>query len=266
MQHNPPPPVAIGQLLEIASAAALDAGKAIMKVYLSGDFSQTLKTDNSPLTAADKAAHQVITNHLQRTKLPILSEEGLQADYTLRKDWGWYWLVDPLDGTKEFLKRNGEFTVNIALMQKNTPVAGVIYAPVSDSLYFGGTGANVYKSEKKEVTPLQPLAQELTMEKLLLQPEVTVIASRSHLTPETLKFTAQFNKVQFTAMGSSLKFMLLAENKADIYPRYAPTMEWDTAAAHAILRALGRNIYTTNLQSELVYNKPDLLNPSFIAL
>ncbi|MEJ8800780.1 3'(2'),5'-bisphosphate nucleotidase CysQ [Pontibacter sp. H249] len=265
MQQDLTPPIAIGQLLEIARFAAIHAGKAIMEVYLSGNFNKTIKADNSPLTLADKAAHEVIINHLHHTNLPILSEEGFHADYTSRKNWEWYWMVDPLDGTKEFLKRNGEFTVNIALMRKTTPVAGVIYAPVLDTLYFGAAGTGVFKEENGKTRSLEPLKLSIKIEALLLRPEVTVIASRSHLTPETIKFTEQFRKVEFTTMGSSLKFMLLAENKADIYPRYAPTMEWDSAAAHAILRALNRGVYHTDLQSELVYNKEDLLNPSFIA-
>lgn len=256
--------VAIPDLLELARAAALEAGKAIMHVYFSSDFGEATKADASPLTLADKAAHHIISEHLLTTGLPVLSEEGIHTAFTKRKIWNWYWLVDPLDGTKEFLKRNGEFTVNIALMRQHVPVGGVIYAPVPDTLYFGATETGVTKIEPGKLTTLQPIPELITIEKLSEKPEVTVIASRSHLTPETVAFTRQFRQVHFITMGSSLKFMLLAENKADIYPRYAPTMEWDTAAAHAILRALGRGIYHTDLQTELVYNKADLLNPSFI--
>jgi 3'(2'), 5'-bisphosphate nucleotidase len=255
----------IPELLETAREAARQAGNAIMEVYLSGSFGTTSKKDASPLTRADKAAHQIIVWHLQKTNLPVLSEEGLQTDFAERKDWEMYWLVDPLDGTKEFLKQNGEFTVNIALMQQNIPIAGVVYAPVLDSLYYGGSGTGVYKEQAGETIVLPPLHESTTIEKLQQKQEVIVIASRSHLTQETIAFTRQFKHVQFTTMGSSLKFMLLAENKADIYPRFAPTMEWDTAAAHAILRAQGKGIYQADLQTELVYNKPDLLNPSFIA-
>ncbi len=236
-----------------------------MDVYLSGNFGETTKQDTSPLTLADKAAHDIITQHLQPTGLPILSEEGKHATFDVRKNWNRYWIIDPLDGTKEFLKRNGEFTVNIALMQQNRPIAGVVFAPVLDTLYFGSQQTGVYKQTGGETISLLPLPERITIAKLLQKPEVTVIASRTHLTPETVAFTDQFRKVQFTTMGSSLKFMLLAENKADIYPRYAPTMEWDTAAAHAILHALGKGIYQTDLQTELEYNKPDLLNPSFVA-
>lgn len=256
----------IPQLLQTARTAALEAGKAILDVYSSGEFSQTMKADNSPLTLADQAAHDIIIKQLLPTKLSILSEEGTHAHYIERKGWEWYWLIDPLDGTKEFVKRNGEFTVNIALMQRDTPVAGVIYAPVTDALYFGSRETGAQKVESGATTHLHPLPQSTTIDTLKQKPLITVIASRSHLTQETLEFTKQFREVQFTTMGSSLKFMLLAESKADIYPRYAPTMEWDTAAAHAILRALNRGIYQTDLQSELVYNKEYLLNPSFIAL
>lgn len=253
------------QLLNIAREAALEAGEAIMEVYLSGNFEASVKADDSPLTLADKAAHQVISKRLIPTGLPLLSEEGKQARFETRKDWDLYWLVDPLDGTKEFLKRNGEFTVNIALMKRDTPIGGVIYAPTLDTLYYGSKETGIFKEEKDDTEELKPLSERTTIAALLQKPEVRVIASRSHLTPETMEFTRQFANVDFVSMGSSLKMMLLAENKADIYPRFAPTMEWDTAAAHAILLALGKNIYKIDLKSELVYNKPDLLNPSFIS-
>lgn len=257
--------IIIRQLLIIAREAALEAGKAIMQVYLSGNFEAGVKADDSPLTLADKAAHQVISKHLVNTGLPLLSEEGKQAPFNTRKKWEWYWLVDPLDGTKEFLKRNGEFTVNIALMHGNNPVGGVVYAPALDTLYYGSEETGAGKEATGSTETLKPLPKKTTLEVLLKKPEVKVIASRSHLTPATMEFTRQFTRVDFVSMGSSLKMMLLAENKADIYPRFAPTMEWDTAAAHAILRALGKGIHQIDLESELVYNKPDLLNPSFIA-
>ncbi len=255
----------IRQLLDIARAAALDAGKVIMEVYLSGKFEASKKADDSPLTLADSAAHRVIQKHLVPTGFPVLSEEGSHAPFETRQTWDWYWLVDPLDGTKEFLKQNGEFTVNIALMRQRMPVGGVIYAPSLDMLYYGSTATGAYKEENGSLKSLTPLPEKTTFKELLQQKEVNVIASRSHLTPETVKFTKQFKQVHFVSMGSSLKLMLLAENEADIYPRFAPTMEWDTAAAHAILLALGKNIYKTNLKTSLEYNKPDLLNPSFVA-
>lgn len=253
------------ELVQIARKAALEAGEAILKVYASGNFDVNLKADDSPLTKADKAAHIIIAAQLQQTGLPILSEEGAHADYQERQKWPLYWLVDPLDGTKEFIKRNGEFTVNIALMQDNIPVAGVIFAPVPDVLYYGSKETNVYKEAAGKKEQLHPLQEKVSMDALLQKNEVIVVASRSHLSPETEKFIEQFKNVRLETMGSSFKLMLLAENKADIYPRFAPTMEWDTAAGHAILRAVNRSVYQTDLKTDLVYNKQNLLNPSFVA-
>ncbi|MHC2990405.1 3'-5'-bisphosphate nucleotidase [Pontibacter sp. HJ8] len=258
--------IPIQELLQTARTAALEAGAAILQVYTTGDFGETVKTDASPLTRADQAAHRVILQHLAGTSLPVLSEEGIHESYEKRKDWDWYWLIDPLDGTKEFLKRNGEFTVNIALMHQAIPVGGVVYAPVPDVLYYGSQQTGVYKEAQGIQTRLQPLGHKVSLASLLQKPEVVVIASRTHMSPETEAFIRQFRQVQLTSMGSSLKFMLLAENKADVYPRFAPTAEWDTAAAHAILRALGKGVFQADLESELVYNKADLLNPSFVAI
>ncbi|WP_018478833.1 3'(2'),5'-bisphosphate nucleotidase CysQ [Pontibacter roseus] len=260
-----PAPISLDDLLKTARTAALEAGASILEVYQSGDMGESLKADASPLTRADQAAHDIITRHLLVTGFPILSEEGSHLPYAERKNWEWYWLVDPLDGTKEFLKRNGEFTVNIALMHHAIPVAGVIYVPVQETLYWGSKETGAWKEMKGETTQLQPLPEKATLEKLLQTPGLTVVASRTHLTAETELFIQQFKDTQLSTMGSSLKFMLLAEGIADLYPRFAPTAEWDTAAAHAILRAVNRGIYQTNLKSELVYNKADLLNPSFIA-
>ncbi len=255
----------IAPLLEIANKAALEAGKMILEIYESGDFGVDMKSDNSPLTLADKAAHKTIVKHLESTGLPILSEEGKHLPFEERKTWDYFWLVDPLDGTKEFIKRNGEFTVNIALILKNTPVAGIVYAPVLDILYVGSEETGVYKIENGKKSTLTPLTQKFALQDLINKKEVTVVASRSHMTSETEAFIHQFKDVRLTSMGSSLKLMLLAENKADIYPRLAPTMEWDTAAGHAILNAANKSVYQVSLTSELSYNKPDLLNPSFIA-
>ncbi|WP_299762292.1 3'(2'),5'-bisphosphate nucleotidase CysQ [uncultured Pontibacter sp.] len=255
----------ITTLLQTAKTAALEAGEAILKVYTSGDAEVEVKADDSPLTKADRAAHEIIACHLAQTGLPILSEEGKQTAFEQREKWPWHWLVDPLDGTKEFLKRNGEFTVNIALMHLNIPVGGVIYAPVLGALYVGSSATGVYKETQGQQTLLKPKPKRQELKELLQQPQVHIIASRTHLSPETAAFISQFPNSQTVSMGSSLKFMLVAEGKADIYPRFAPTMEWDTAAAHAILLTLNRGIYQQNLQHELAYNKPNLLNPSFIA-
>ncbi len=255
----------ISTLLDTARQAALEAGEAIMEVHLSGNFEVDTKADDSPLTKADKTAHAIISRSLATTGLPILSEEGSHGLFEERQSWQWYWLVDPLDGTKEFIKKNGEFTVNIALMQAQTLVAGVIYAPVLQTLYFGSKETGVFKETGNERTQLLPLPEKLSFEKILSKPDAVIAASRTHLNPETEAFISQFGNADRVTMGSSLKFMLLAENKADIYPRFGPTMEWDTAAGHAILNALNRSIYQTDLKTELVYNKRDLHNPSFVA-
>jgi 3'(2'), 5'-bisphosphate nucleotidase len=258
--------VDIPQLLQTARMAAEEAGAAIREVYASGDFEIDFKSDASPLTKADRLAHNIICRHLHTTGLPILSEEGSNIPFQERKQWLWYWLVDPLDGTKEFIRKNGEFTVNIALMQQDKPVAGVIYAPCLHTLYHGSAKTGVYKETGNKTIQLTPLRRRESLNALVQQPNVNVVASRQHNTPETEQFISQFEQAQTLSMGSSLKFMLLAENKAAIYPRFAPTMEWDTAAAHALLVVLNRGIYTPDLKTELVYNKPNLLNPSFIAL
>ena len=255
----------IRHLIEVSSHAALEAGKAIMEVYLSGDFSTSIKSDNSPLTKADKSAHKIITDYLSKTTLPILSEEGINIAYSERKSWEYFWLIDPLDGTKEFINKNGEFTVNIALIQRNTPIGGIIYAPCTDTLYCGSNETGVYKNEKGKLIQFSSLEERKQFDDLLQREHLTVVASRSHLSPETKSFIDRLKNVTLTSMGSSLKFMLLLENRADIYPRLGTTMEWDTAAAHAILNASNRGVYQADLQSELIYNKPDPKNPFFIA-
>ena len=255
----------IPYLLGLAQNAALQAGRAILDVYNSGNFGVETKSDQSPLTLADKAAHEIITSHLEETGLPILSEEGSTIKYEDRKSWDYFWLIDPLDGTKEFIKRNGEFTVNIALMRSNVPVAGVIYAPCLNILYYGSKETGVYKIENGIQIQLPFIPKRRAIEELQEKEEITIVASKSHMNEETRAFNNQFRNANLTSMGSSLKLMLLAEGVADIYPRLAPTMEWDTAAGHAILRSLNRGVYQTDLQTELLYNKEELLNPSFIA-
>jgi 3'(2'), 5'-bisphosphate nucleotidase len=254
----------IEELLQLAIDAALEAGKKILEVYETDDFSVDMKSDNSPLTKADKVSHQIICQYLSSSQLPLLSEEGTHIPFEERKRWENYWLVDPLDGTKEFIKRNGEFTVNIALMKGAAPVAGVIYAPCLDTLYHGVKKTGAYKIKNGDKTSL-PIVERLELQDLLQKDSVTIVASRSHSNAETEQFISRFKNYELQSMGSSLKFMLLADRSADIYPRLAPTMEWDTAAAHAILNAVNRQVYQTDLNSELVYNKADLLNPSFIA-
>ncbi|MEO8568957.1 MAG: 3'(2'),5'-bisphosphate nucleotidase CysQ [Ginsengibacter sp.] len=256
----------IADLIQVARRASLQAGEAILKVYNSGDFGVEMKSDNSPLTLADKAAHEIIVSHLEATGLPLLSEEGKNISYEERKEWEYFWLVDPLDGTKEFVKKTGEFTVNIALMHFNIPVAGVIYAPSIDVLYYGSKETGVYKIDKGNQMQLPFVSEKRTLEQLRQKEKITIVASKSHMNEETKTFIDQFVSPQLSSMGSSLKLMLLAEGVADIYPRLAPTMEWDTAAGDALLRSLNFGVYQTDLKTELVYNKENLLNPSFIAL
>ncbi|MEJ7737227.1 MAG: 3'(2'),5'-bisphosphate nucleotidase CysQ [Chitinophagaceae bacterium] len=255
----------ITHMLELAKKAALQAGKAILEVYNSGDFDVEMKTDRSPLTLADKIAHTTIVTHLEETNLPVLSEEGSDIPYQDRRNWDYFWLIDPLDGTKEFIKRSGEFTVNIALVCSSIPVAGVIYAPCLDILYYGSKETGVFKQEKGQLVELLFLSKKRVFEELKQQNQITIVASKSHMNDETRTFIDQFLHANLSSMGSSLKLMLLAEGVADIYPRIAPTMEWDTAAGHALLRSLNMGVYQTDLQTELLYNKEELLNPSFIA-
>ena len=235
-----------------AIEAALLAGAQIREVYddPDADFQVERKADNSPLTIADRRANEVITRMLQQTPYPVLSEEGKQLPYAERAGWKELWIVDPLDGTKEFIKRNGEFTVNIAWVREGVPVMGVIYVPVKHDLYFAaeGLGAFLPVEEKRDT--------------------FVVVASRSHCTPETEAYIERMRQehaqVELRSSGSSLKICLVAEGKADVYPRFAPTMEWDTAAGHAIVRAVGGEIWQADRHEPLRYNKEDLLNPWFI--
>lgn len=242
--------------LEIAKKACLEAGKVILDIYNTGNFDIEAKDDNSPLTQADKEGHQIILNHLNQTPYPILSEEGKNIDYEVRKNWDTYWLVDPLDGTKEFIKKNGEFTVNIALIQNHKPILGVVYAPVLDKLYFATKEGDAYLQDNTKIRSIH--TEKNT-------PEITrIVASRSHLNEDTQKFIAQYPKHELLSMGSSLKLMLVAEGKADIYPRLAPTMEWDTAAAQIIVEVAGGKVLNFETKETVFYNKENLLNPYFV--
>jgi 3'(2'), 5'-bisphosphate nucleotidase len=249
------------KLLTIAIGAAEAAAEAILEVYHSGSFQAEVKDDLSPLTLADKQAHEKIAAALAVTSLPILSEEGKQIAYNERRHWEYFWMVDPLDGTKEFLKRNGEFTVNIALIHKGIPVLGVVAIPVTGEVFFAATGQGAWLKRQGQVAPL-PAYKAASLEATGLR----VVASRSHMNDETSAFINKLKAPVLVSKGSSLKFLLLAEGKADLYPRYAPTMEWDTAAAHAILRELGAKVVQWGRDEELRYNKEDLLNPYFLAM
>lgn len=249
------------ELLATAIQAALDAGRDIMEIYddPEADFGIERKADNSPLTRADKAAHARIMTYLEPTGIPVLSEEGAHLPYDERRTWQRLWIVDPLDGTKEFIKRNGEFTVNIALVEDGAPVMGVIYVPVKQQLYYGIVGEGATKEEEGVRSSLPLPAGERAF---------TVVASRSHLSAETADFIDNLRRerpdLELVSSGSSLKICLVAEGRADIYPRHAPTMEWDTAAGDAIARAAGREVVDATTDEPLRYNKEDLHNPWFV--
>ena len=245
------------KLLAVARKASSHASKEILKVYESGDFGVDMKSDNSPLTKADKKAHEVICGYLESTGFPILSEEGRHLPYEVRQKWDVLWIVDPLDGTKEFIKKNGEFTVNIALVKNGEPILGVVEAPVLNVQYFGIKDKGAWLCKENGEIKLEPIT-ELDMENSKLR----VVASRSHLNHETQEFLDKLLHPEIVSMGSSLKFMMIAEKQADIYPRFAPTMEWDTAAAQAIINSLGGKV-VDKANNPLIYNKENLLNPFF---
>ena len=256
-------------LLAVAIKAALEAGTEILKVY-NTEFDVEHKSDNSPLTQADKNANEVINGYLIPTKIPIISEENKQLDFSERENWTRCWIVDPLDGTKEFIKRNGEFTVNIALVESGNPVLGVIYVPVSKELYF--TSADGQSSKKIIISSENDTVEEVLKNAENISPskatsEVKIVGSRSHLNEETKNFISEIekeNKVEIVSKGSSLKFCLVAEGLAHMYPRYAPTMEWDTAAGHAICNAVGVSVIDKTTEKHMKYNKPNLLNNYFL--
>ena len=267
-----------------AIQAAIAAGNAINEVYRS-DFSVEYKSDKSPLTLADQKSHKIITDALKGYDIPILSEEGKDTPHVQRKNWQRFWIVDPLDGTKEFIKRNGEFTVNIALIEKHSPVLGIIFVPDRDTLYFAGQALGAYKLENGPFSELQGARADSKEEAAVLLDQImaqstrlpvkdpqraslTIVGSRSHKNAELEAYVAEkrneFGDVEFISAGSSLKICLVAEGRADLYPRLGPTMEWDTAAGQAIAESAGASVYQYDNQKPLVYNKADLHNPWFI--
>ena len=253
MNHN--------DMIKVASEAALMAGEEIMKIYNDSEFIDfKKKKDNSPLTKADRASHNIISKILKNTKIEIISEEKKIAEFDKRKKWKYYWLVDPLDGTKEFIKKNGEFTVNIALIKNNIPYIGIVYCPTFKTLYWNDPKTGSYKKHINNVIKLKK-REEINFK----DPNLRVVTSRSHMNEETEGFLTKLNKPQIVPVGSSLKILFLAENNADIYPRYGPTMEWDTAAAHAIANGSNVKLFKSNDKSEISYNKKNLLNPFFLA-
>lgn len=254
-----------------AIKSSLLAGEEILKVYNS-DFAVEQKEDKSPLTLADKNAHKAICENLQITNFPVLSEEGKSIDYSERFEWEYFWMVDPLDGTKEFVKRNGEFTVNIALIHKQRSILGVIYVPVTKVIYFAAEGVGAFKSEiinpRLNNTGLQELLKSsIKLPLTTINKKFTVVASRSHLSEETEMFIDGLKRVHgevnFLSSGSSIKLCLVAEGSANVYPRFAPTMEWDTAAGQAICEISGKQVVDYSTNKSVVYNKPSLLNNWF---
>lgn len=300
--------------LKKAIAASLDAGAAILRIY-ERDFTIETKADSSPLTEADKAAHHIIVDALEPTGIPVLSEESKTVPYETRKGWRRFWLVDPLDGTKEFIKKNGEFTVNIALIDNGRPVLGVVYAPVLRTIYYGSQAEGMEHPASprlrrtsgawkctdcanKSVDEIMTSAVLLSLSSVLRPPSsaLRIVASRSHCNDETKKFIealeAKYRAVTLVSSGSSLKLCMVAEGSADVYPRIAPTCEWDTAAAQAVVEASGGRVVqydasvpaadyfndfneqgvstiststgTSGRLNDLHYNKENLLNPFFV--
>jgi 3'(2'), 5'-bisphosphate nucleotidase len=248
------------RLIEAVNAAVRQAGQAIMAVYNSEDFGVEHKQDDSPLTRADRQSHESLVSALaQIDDTPILSEEGAEIPWSERQSWSRYWLIDPLDGTKEFIKRNGEFTVNVALIENGRAVLGAVYAPVLDVLYYASE-AQAYKQEGSSepqqifVSPI-PKADETWR----------IVGSRSHQSEDFKGFVAKFAASDIVSMGSSLKLCLVAEGQADLYPRLGLTSEWDTAAAQAVVEAAGGQVINWESKETLLYNAKDsLLNPYFI--
>ena len=242
--------------IENIKSIAKEAGDAIMEIY-GRDFSVDYKDDKSPLTEADTRSNEIICSRIETLygNIPIMSEENKQVGYDERKAWEYYWCIDPIDGTKEFIKKNDEFTVNIALIHAGEPVLGVVYAPAINELYYAKKGSGAFLNGKR-----------LPLERKRENGVLRVVASRSHLSKETQAFIDALpaKKIECVSRGSSLKLCMVASGEADIYPRLAPTMEWDTAAADAIVRESGKMTFVYNEKKPLRYNKENLLNPWFV--
>lgn len=257
--------------LKIALNAALEAGKAILEIYCSGNFDVEIKDDQSPLTKADIASHKIIISYLEKTNIPILSEEGENIPYKNRKDWSELWIVDPIDGTKEFIKKNGEFTVNIALVKNQEPILGIILVPNSGELYFSRKNKGAFKAmvdmKNYNVDDIINQAKRLPIAQQEKRP-FTIVASKSHMTLETKNYLTKLQnihgEVNLISKGSSLKLCMVAEGRADCYPRFAPTMEWDTAAGQAICNHAGFDVIDWKTKKTMLYNRKELLNSSFL--
>lgn len=259
--------------LKTAIEASVAAGNAIMEIYRNGDFGVENKEDDSPLTLADKKANEIINEFLVPHAIPIISEENKQIDYEERKIWRQCWIVDPLDGTKEFIKKNDEFTVNIAFVEEGKPELGVIFAPALNTLYFALVSES--KAFRYIISPEVEVSAEEVLEKAEeISPatskgeQLKVVGSRSHMNEDTQRFIEDLKQtygeeIEIVSRGSSLKFCLVAEGNAHIYPRFAPTMEWDTAAGHAICEAVGLNCLFRETGKPMTYNRENLLNGHF---
>ena len=253
-----------------AITAALEASKAILEIYHSGAFDIELKGDNSPLTRADTASHNVIMSYLEPTDIPVLSEEGRDIPYKERKDWKQLWIVDPIDGTKEFIKRNGEFTVNIALIENQKTLIGVIFVPVTGELYFSTKEIGAFKVavniENYNIETIISNGLKLPLQRK--DNTFTIVASRSHMSAETEEYVQEMREihgeVNLISKGSSLKLCMVAEGVANCYPRFAPTMEWDTAAGQAICEHAGFKVIDCDTNKNMLYNREELLNNWFL--
>lgn len=248
----------LSELLPSVVSLARKAGEEIMAVYIGTEIEVGYKDDLSPLTQADLASHHVIVQGLTHLtpEWPVLSEESEEIPYQQRSAWEYFWLVDPLDGTKEFLRRNGEFTVNIALIHRGTPILGVVYAPAIDTMYFAAGGVGAFRTSGGESVRIHAGTTS--------HGTIRVVASRSHAGNGSLdRFCGGLSGYELVVMGSSLKFCLVAEGSADVYPRTGPTMEWDTAAAHCIVQEAGGSVLDLE-GNPLLYNKPILINPGFV--
>lgn len=254
----------------LALEAAIAAGRVIMEIYDSGEFEVQLKSDESPLTKADLAAHHAIKECLGASDIPILSEEGRHVEYSERCNWKTLWIIDPIDGTKEFIKRNGEFTVNIALVEEGIPTLGVVLVPALGQLFIGDVqnGARWVEHGDLNWSPSQWLESSISIPMERGNRPFTVVASRSHMSEETESYIKELQgihgEIELISKGSSLKLCMVAAGIADCYPRFAPTMEWDTAAGQAVCLAAHCEVLDWNTQKPLMYNREDLLNPWFL--
>lgn len=248
----------MNDLLKNIETLAMHAGAAILEVYESDDFGVDHKDDDSPLTKADLAAHNVIVAGLEQLTpdIPVLSEESADVPFEERQKWKKYWLVDPLDGTKEFIKRNGEFTVNIALIEEGKSVLSVVYVPVTEVSYSAAVGVGVFKRKDGKKSSIS------VMKNSRFRP--TIVGSRSHMNDEVKTYLERLGQHELVSMGSSLKFCLVAEGQADLYPRLGLTSEWDTAAAQCIVEQAGGHVVTLDGEPLLYNTKDSLLNPHFM--